>query len=41
MANADLLEAPAKLNGGIVAVEADPIKVEQTDDFTDPKASWV
>jgi hypothetical protein len=41
MENANVLKARAKLNGCKVAVEADLIKVEQTDDFTPPKASWV
>jgi hypothetical protein len=29
------------VNGNLLAVEADLIKVEQTDDFTEPKASWL
>jgi hypothetical protein len=38
MANANLLEARAKLNGSKIAVEAGLIKVTQTDGFTNPKA---
>ena len=36
MANANLLEARAGLNGGHVAVEAGLIKVDQADDFHRP-----